>query len=153
MNITKILNKVFRRRDVFHGDELYLQRWYLTPRKWPVKVFLHAIYKPDDDRDPHDHPFPFLGVILSGSYSEALYDTSGNFKEYACRTPGSWAYRNLKDIHKIETLYSDKVWTLIIAGPSKQVWGFHTKNGKIPWKEYQGKPATTETPAEDEPRY
>lgn len=152
VKIEKILNEAFMSREVYHDGFLYLKRWYLTPRKWPIKVFLHCIHRPDDDRDPHDHPWNFLGFILNGSYSEALYDKNGNFEKYVCRTPGTLAYRSIKDVHKIETLYSKRVWTLVIAGPGKQIWGFCTKNGKIPWRQYQNKPLA-ETPIEDEPGY
>lgn len=149
MTLEKILDKVFRKREVFHNGELYLKRYYLLPRSWPIKLFLHVIYKPDDDRWPHDHPWSWVGLILKGAYSEALYSLGGQFEKYVVRTPGSIAYRSKKDVHQIEALLSDKVWTLVCTGPATQIWGF-VKNGmKTDWHVYQNKPYRP--PTEDKP--
>ena len=155
MSLEKILNKIFRRRDITRKGELYLRRYYLTPRSWPIKVFLHVIYKPDDDEFPHDHPWPFFGLVLSGGYFEAIYKKLAGgkveFSEYKHRYLGTVAYRGMDAVHQIDALHNEKkCWTLIITGKPKRIWGFFTDKGRVEWNVYQNKP-NAKIFAEDDP--
>lgn len=48
-------------------DVIYLRRFFLWRGK-NRRVFLHAFLRSDDDPEPHDHPFDFTSIILSGGY-------------------------------------------------------------------------------------
>jgi hypothetical protein len=56
---------------------VYLRRFYLFRSKWFGlnfgDVYLHHIVRSDDDPDPHDHPWGFLGFILKGGYLDQSY--------------------------------------------------------------------------------
>lgn len=56
---------------------LYLRRFYLFRSRWLGlnfgDVYLHHIVRSDDDPDPHDHPWSFLGFILKGGYRDDQY--------------------------------------------------------------------------------
>lgn len=68
-----VLNKLFKRRDIIIDNELYLRRWFITPRSWKKRVFLHCILRPDEDRHLHDHPWNFATLVLKGGYDETFY--------------------------------------------------------------------------------
>jgi hypothetical protein len=76
--------------DISKDGELYLRRFYLTPRlhlpEWLLselpsswasalrkRIFLHWIVKSDDDRDPHDHPWAFVSHVLDGFGIEKVW--------------------------------------------------------------------------------
>ena len=62
--------------DIARDDEnggLYLRRYYLTPRHWKRKIFLHHILRSDTDASPHDHQWTFWSFILFGRYVEHVY--------------------------------------------------------------------------------
>src|SRR5690242_9326280 len=50
-----------------HLDRL---RIFQTPL---LAVYIHRIHTPDQDRDPHDHPWTFWSFILSGAYTERVW--------------------------------------------------------------------------------
>lgn len=53
---------------VIQNGEPYL--WRLRLVSTPLcSVWLHRIYGPDTDPDPHDHPRPFIKLQLSGCYT------------------------------------------------------------------------------------
>ena len=81
MIIQKIKNKFFtwleqhgRKRIVMDraSEEPYLERYYIFLKdrtRFPFNVFLHKFLKSDPD-DVHDHPWPYVTLILKGGYWE-----------------------------------------------------------------------------------
>src|SRR5262245_38321463 len=65
----------FGRQDITREweEELpYLSRWYLSGRRNQqarAGVYLHRIQRSDYD-EMHDHPWPFVSLILAGGYFE-----------------------------------------------------------------------------------
>jgi hypothetical protein len=128
----------------------YMDRYWLLPFKdgswkqdndlgqWPtltriarrlgVAARIHHILRSDDDRAHHDHPWPFVTIILRGGYTEVrpVFDKSNLYigesrKFYGV---GSVLFRRAKDWHRLE-LYEDMdTWTLFIVGKYQQKWGF-----------------------------
>ena len=131
--IERLLRKIFNYRDIVIDNELYLTRFFLTPRTWHLKLFLHVIYKPDSDRSLHDHPWSFWNMILKGGYIE----DEGNGK-FTYRLPFSVKKKEYDKFHSVFFLFS-KTWTLVLAGKAIQVWGFQTDKGKISWRDYLNK--------------
>ena len=58
------------------ADNPYLYRWFLLPRNPVANVYLHRFFRDDEDRALHDHPWPFLSIVL---------DAVG--RPLPCRTP------------------------------------------------------------------
>jgi len=78
-----ILERLGRKRIVYDrvDNEPYLERYYLFLKdreRFPFNVFLHKFLKSDPD-DVHDHPWPFLTIILRGGYYEwrPQFDSQG----------------------------------------------------------------------------
>ena len=97
---------------------LHFKRWSIISCKW-FNVYLHAIHKHDEDTHLHNHPWNFFVICLFGSYLERL--------EQSVKVvgTGTMRYRNHSKFHKIDTLYTDAVYTLVITGKKQPVeWGY-----------------------------
>lgn len=123
--------------------ELYLQRIRLlsTPL---FGLFIHKLEVPDPGPDLHDHPWWFASLILLGGYdqwiaetrSAPFYATLRERMGSSC-TPGEERKRRwlsvgrirLHECHKIFRLYRSPTWTLVLRGPRRHSWGFHSARG------------------------
>lgn len=105
---------------------VYLRRLYVVRTPW-FSVMVHRIKRPDPDRHLHDHPWDFLAILLRGWYDEQRPEgLRHRWLFNFCRAEGS---------HKI-TEVSDDCTTLVITGPKRRAWGFHTEQGWMGWREY-----------------
>lgn len=128
------------RYDIVHDGRLYLRRWRLF--ECPLfGIYFHKIYRPDRDRDLHDHPWPFVSFVLKGFYEEEL-PCPGNNCGYGYHIHINYVRwfnkKKATDSHRIKAIQAKKlpVWTLVLRGRRCRVWGFHTKDGWVPWNEY-----------------
>lgn len=133
----KIMNKLGRYRlipDRRTGED-YMDRYYifLKDRKnFPFNVTLHRIKK-SDDPIMHDHPWPYMTIILKGGYWEHTPVCDENGKQIAqvsnWRGPGSIIKRSAKEYHWLELDENvGPVTTLFFMGPQQREWGFLSKN-------------------------
>ena len=133
-----------------NAADVYLRRFYICgpidrpdnywpkPKErlaWlPFTIFLHFFERGDDDRALHNHPWEWcLSWILSGGYWEAyrvLWSWTPEKKHYDVLThlvkPGKFNFFRANHFHHV-TLRDGgrkKCWTLFIAGPRVQSWGF-----------------------------
>lgn len=120
----------------------------------------------DDDRALHDHPWPSVSVLLLGSYIEVLPaagqrqpaadDHAPNGLRYVKRHEGQIVARGAEARHRIVLLTKpdgtpDGCWTLFITGPVTRwltawrswratgypsTWGFHCRQGFVPWRQF-----------------
>lgn len=95
-----------------------LRRWVLIT---PIgSIRLHNFLRPDDERDPHDHPWWFITILLRGSYvDETTFEDGTVGLDYLRR--GSVRFRPAQHRHKVKTY---EAWTLIITGRNARQWGF-----------------------------
>lgn len=134
----------------------YLRRFIIFKTPW-CGVYLHRIYEPDTDRDPHNHPMNFWSFILSGMYIESRWrqgvtyeqhkrmhstDTPERLSRVAInsrfRTRFSIAGTRIHEYHSIEMIGKRPLWTLMLMGRRQQDWGFLTREGiHIPWRQYE----------------
>lgn len=113
-------------------------------------VRIHEIVASDDSRAFHDHPWPFLSILLRGSYVEiqpgwGLSDCDGVV--VACPSPGEddesiRRYRaptinrkHAMDLHVL-TVERGPVWTLFLTRPKVRSWGFAGPFGWLPWRSF-----------------
>src|SRR5262249_22689414 len=61
--------KLFEKYVIGPPSNPYMIRWRLIETPW-FGVFFHRILRDDADRHLHDHPWPFVSVILRGGYFE-----------------------------------------------------------------------------------
>jgi len=106
-------------------DQPYIVRYYLFECRF-FDIYIHEIKRSDDSPDYHDHPWPFVHVILEGEYiEEAPWEAvkSRIVKRVRRRTPGYIAFRKANYAHRLELDKGD-AWTLVMSGPRSRKWGF-----------------------------
>ena len=140
--------------------EGYMNRWWLVPYvgagsamatgcgwvSWKrpftrllqclgVAIRVHEILRSDLGRDPHDHPWPYITVILRGGYWEERYQGT-EMVSLKWHGPGSVLMRAATDLHRLCLPAGTTTHTLFMTGRYKQRWGFMTAKGKVPHNEY-----------------
>lgn len=99
------------------SGEVHFRRWEILKTRWG-SIWLHAIYKADQDKHLHNHPWDFKSLVLKGSYLEQT--EKGIIKQH----PGKFNSRNGESYHKILELLSPVVYTLFFVSPTKREWGY-----------------------------
>jgi hypothetical protein len=147
--IANFLARFLRYRDIWKTvdgvETLYLRRFFLTPRSWPIRIFLHFIARSDDDRHLHDHPWSFASLIFKGEYHEET--KIENVTHEILYSAPSFRIMKAEHAHKIHL--SSPVWSLIFAGKARRQWGFYTDDGWINWRQYLGLPEDLPDQPED----
>ena len=142
-----------RKPDLYIGgkEDPYLLRWHILPRnKYGFNIYLHKMLRDDDPRGLHDHPWPFLSIILWGGYIEvvpkyrqlwqavrdgravtiyrALAEAMDTIE--ITRRWLSIRYRPLFWPHRL-MLRGKVSWSLVITGRVVQPWGFFCRKGWV----------------------
>jgi hypothetical protein len=109
-------------------------------------VYLHRIHVPDADRDPHDHPWWFASLVLSGGYDELVWDHPEDIGRPAARDAIRWARSRVRGRWSLRTIRRSQahmitdvrgqLWTLVLTGPRRSSWGFWTDGGFVDWRDY-----------------
>lgn len=151
-NLSDLLAKLLGHRDVPHPDGgLYLRRFFLSPRWFPIRVFLHCFYTPDPDRHLHDHPWDFWTLPLT-SYEEELPENADGRRfrmvsrrrlhfrsaDYVHRVTG-FLRRPLRGVRRFEgplLPVSSPVWTFVFAKKARREWGFWVDGRWVHWRDY-----------------
>lgn len=141
-----------RRRD---NVPYLVRRTLISFGKW-FSIKYHKILVSDEPCN-HDHPWPFLTIILKGGYFEWTpidQKDSGErmdsnvmgvtgLENCHFHKPGSIMYRPAKWIHRLELADDPKkpghlipAHTLVFTGKVIRDWGFWTKSGWIFWEKY-----------------
>jgi len=110
---------------------LHFRRWQVVKTRW-FAIYIHAIYKADEEKHLHNHPWNFWSFVVKGSYTERLL----NFKLNP-RFAGTSVYRQRDQFHKIEDLHSPVVWTFNVAWGFRDTWGYSVNGNFIDHVEYR----------------
>ena len=123
-------------------NQPYLERYYVFLRdreRFPFNIFVHKFLKSDTE-DVHDHPWPFLTVILRGGYWEwtPQFDAQGRKSGEVARWcgPGSVRWASAGQYHRVELDPDVECWTLFMPGIKQRDWGFLVKNKWVQWEQY-----------------
>lgn len=106
---------------------------------WPTRAFglyLHKFHRGDDDMQLHNHPWrAAVSIILAGGYREER--RVGDRVVARSVWPGSVNVILADDFHRVD-LFERDAWSLFLAGPKFQGWGFWDReNGSfVPWREF-----------------
>lgn len=107
-------------------------RWEFLSTRF-LKAMVHYFPAEVSDRDPHDHPRPFVTFVLRGNYRDESWRPAGEYPGTVAEAmgipkcervhAGAFRYRPAKHLHIVET---DEVgcWTLVVMGPIVREWGF-----------------------------
>jgi hypothetical protein len=120
---------LMRRRLIGSGDDVYLDRVYVIQTPW-FGIMFHRIFRPDNQRDLHDHPWTFFSLVLRGSYVEDTVDGPKRRRW--------WNWKRAEDRHSIREVSRRPVWTLVFTGPKRRTWGFWVEGGTrwVRWTDY-----------------
>jgi hypothetical protein len=129
----------------------YMERYWILPyTRFGLAIRVHHILRSDSDRVFHDHPWPFITVILRGGYTEVtpiFVDGIYAGERRRDRGPGSILLRRASAWHRLEVATGKTAWTLFITGPKVQRWGFLTiPEYKTYWRDYLDDYETQGTP-------
>lgn len=119
----------------------YMHRYYVflkDRKKFPFNVTLHKIVRSDDPIF-HDHPWPYMTIVLRGGYWEhtPVFDEKGKLisENRVFKGPGSIVHRKSKEYHWLELDNEKPAMTLFFMGPQQREWGFlvELKRGVTRW--------------------
>lgn len=118
---------------VFKNDDgsLYMTRYTVCERATGGHIYLTNIHRHDLDLEPHDHPWDMGILRLIGTYVEASWDRQTKRWTHTERRPGDVYRYPHTACHRIASLQSPHVWSLMVTGPYKHHWGFYnTETGE-----------------------
>jgi len=96
-------------------------------------IYIHKIYKHDEDDHLHSHPWSMLVFVLDGSYAE---EVKGEEKLVLARMY-SFRYRSVKMFHKIKKLFEPVVTTLVFTFGKKVAWGYDVDGKFVDHESYR----------------
>jgi hypothetical protein len=130
-----ILRRLFLVKEIKSKEgELHFQRWRLL--QTPLgSVYIHRIFKADEDLHCHDHPWSFVGIILNGGYvaRKLCADGSSKYESSTVSINKSTAFHQITRMLKVPTT------TFVITGPRNREWGYSVDGEWIHHKEYRKK--------------
>lgn len=127
-----------RRRLIGSAESVYLDRVYVVQTPW-FGVMFHRIFRPDRQRDLHDHPWNFLSIVLRGWYVEEV-PVKNTISPFTDSRMVSWLnFKRAEDRHSITVVGRSPVWTLVFTGRKRRTWGFWVDGGSrwVRWTEYE----------------
>lgn len=101
-----------------------------------IAARVHHILRSDTGRDPHDHPWSYLTIVLRGGYYEKRYDADGELISIKWHGPGSIMWRPANSWHMLVVPEGETAWTLFITGRKAHTWGFNVAGAKVPYRDY-----------------
>ena len=92
-----------------------MNRYYVLfrhrPKWFPFNILIHEMLADDHGDGIHNHPFPYMTIILRGGYWETL--SSGKY----WRPRGYIGFRSANNLHRIDLEPGTKPLTLFFCGP------------------------------------
>jgi len=99
-------------------------------------IYIHKFLLSDYDRALHDHPWPFVAIVLKGGYHEEHDQTIDQGKVSEWRAPGSVLLRPAEWRHRIVLPEGKTSWSLVIVGRRQRRWGFVLPDGWCWWRQH-----------------
>ena len=114
------------------SPEVHIWRLHLVD--WPFRFYLHHIRRADNDRFLHNHPRPFISLVLTGGYVEQTcsdQDAPGTYRNLG-RGGKRFNIMSTKRFHKI-VYVEPNTFTLLLGRYRKEPsdWGFLTPTREI----------------------
>lgn len=117
-------------------DETYLTRYRLMQTPW-FAIYVHRFDGPDSRPTLHDHPWPFLSLVLRGGYQEVT-----SYTLPLGHAVTRWNRKRTSDLHYILRLHRTPTWTLMVVGRRQRTWGYLDRDGT--WTPYNEHPHAAE---------
>lgn len=103
----------------------YLVTYRLFKTRWGG-LYLHQFLADDWSLDLHDHPYPMVSIGLTGGYDEETATGLIRWTAPWCRMFSA------SHAHRIRLRDGQPCWTLVLALPGHQPWGFYSQGQWIP---------------------
>lgn len=116
------------------ADPLLIRYILIRFPRWGV--YLHKLCRSDYDRALHDHPWPFISIILKGSYVEVHDQTTDGRTTYEPHHRGDILIRPAEWRHRFILDDTTPTWTLVIVGRRARKWGFFLPDGWCWWRQH-----------------
>ena len=135
--------RFFRRVNVAQG---MLTRWIVF--SCPLfGLYVHRFNRSDYASALHDHPWPFIAVVIKGGYWEHHDQTADGKAVRVFQSPGSVLFRPAAWRHRIELktdrwyqptspFYTQPSWSIVFIGPRQRPWGFWLPTGWCWWRRH-----------------
>jgi hypothetical protein len=112
-------------------------RYRLVQTPW-FGIYLHRLNTPDRRDTLHDHPWPFISIVMRGDYREWLGAPGPDGLRVASsgrrRRAGSVRWMRKTDAHTIYQLLRVPTWTLLLVGRRRPEpsWGYWEDGEWVP---------------------
>jgi hypothetical protein len=125
------------RADIGISGDVYMTRWFLVggPVSAGRRVYLHFFHRSDHERALHDHPWPFVSLVLWPGYFEWTVG-AGKVTHCTWYGPLSILRRRATWQHRVQVLSGRGCWTVVWIGRKERSWGFWCRRGWVPWREF-----------------
>lgn len=133
-----LINKLFLVKEIVSKEgELHFRRYRLLECSL-FAIYIHAIYKHDEDGHLHSHPWNFWSLILKGGYEEIFKSKYNSDYINYTKKPFSLSFRFYDDYHKVIKLFST-TWTLVFCSPRNKnyTWGYDVSGTHVNFDEYR----------------
>jgi hypothetical protein len=125
--------------DVQDPERDFMVRHRLVQSPW-FGIYLHRLNTPDRRDTLHDHPWPFLSIVLRGGYTEEIgIRARGRGGVIVGRRFRSWRagsvhWMRKTDAHTIYDLRRSPTWTLVLVGRRRPEpsWGYWEGDRWVP---------------------
>ena len=126
----------FLKRKLIGNADSPLMIRYILFRFKSWGIFVHHFLSSDHDRALHDHPWPFIAIILKGGYLEVHDQTKDGQQVVAERHPGQVLLRPAEWRHRVVLPAGRTSWSVVLVGRRARWWGFFTPTGWCHWRKY-----------------
>jgi hypothetical protein len=132
---------IFKKSIIGEGTPLLIR--YVLFRLPAFGVYLHKLCRSDYDRALHDHPWPFVSIVLRRGYTEVHDQTVDGTKVHVFHKPGSVLLRPAEWRHRV-IVGARPAWTLVLVGRRQRRWGFWLPDGWCWWRRHNSFSGTCE---------
>ncbi len=120
--------KLFRKNVIGPENNPYLTR-YIVVRFDSWGIYLHKLWRSDYERALHDHPWPFVSLLIRRGYSEVTEQgTKFHPVGSVLRRPAEWRHRVI--------IHGKPAWSLVFVGRRIRKWGFWLNGAWCWWRKY-----------------
>lgn len=108
---------------------------YILFRVPAFGIYLHKFMRSDYDRSLHDHPWPFVSLVLTSGYHEIHDQTTNGEQVEIFNAPGRVLVRPAEWRHRV-IMRGKPAWTIILVGRRSRWWGFFLPGGWCYWRKH-----------------
>jgi hypothetical protein len=123
--------KFWKTHDLVWADGTVFMTRYTLLKRESFSLKVHRFRRSDEEM--HDHPWPFLSLIIWRSYTEETPSGSITRRFLSLR------YRKALWAHKVCVEKGKDAWTICVAFKAVRDWGFLTREGWIQHDDHRRK--------------